>query len=345
MGETPGNDGEIKEQRGLITVGVLIITAVALGAALSVLQSVALPFVVALLLTYVATPLVDFVQMRLRLPRWVGLVLSLLITNGLFAGLVLLIVQSVSSMQVNAGLYVQRLTEFSTNIIVWMQAQGLNIDPDLVSKEIETLPFAEMATDALGSAADIVSKAALTLLFFIFIVISRSPWEHTGGVWEKIDGSINRYLRVKLFTSVMIGVATGGVLFAFGIDLALVFGILGMLLNFIPTIGSVIGIVATVPLIFVSLDPLTGLAAVGCLVLAQNVIGNGLEPKLMGEGLDLHPATILLGLGLWGMIWGVIGMLLSAPLMAIIKILMQRYETTRPFAELLAGRIGSNARK
>lgn len=344
MAETP-KPTRGDEEGHLVTVGVLITAAVALGAALTAIQSVAIPFVIALLLAYAVTPLVDFVEMRLRAPRWVGLVLALLLSTGLIAGLVLLIVQSVNSMQGNADLYGQRLSQFAANVLGWLQSQGLDIDPASVQSELSNLPIKDMIASAIGSAADVLSKGVLTLLFFIFIVISRSPWDAKGGVWEEIDGSVNRYLRVKLLTSVMIGVTTWGILFGFGVDLAPLFGVLALLLNFIPTIGSVLGILLAVPIIFVTLDPGMGLVAVGSLVLAQNVIGNGLEPKMMGEGLDLHPATILLALGMWGLIWGVVGMLLSAPLMAIIRLVLFRYETTRPFAELLAGRVGSVARK
>jgi AI-2 transport protein TqsA len=78
----------------------------------------------------------------------------------------------------------------------------------------------------------------------------------------------------------------------------------------------------------------------------QLVIGNAVEPLIMGEGLDLHPVTVLLALIFWGLLWGVVGMLLAAPMTAILRIVLERIETTRPAAELLAGRLPpSEARK
>ena len=68
-------------------------------------------------------------------------------------------------------------------------------------------------------------------------------------------------------------------------------------------------------------------------------VGNGVEPRLMGEGLDLHPLTILLALIFWGLIWGIVGMLLAAPITAILKIILARFETTKPMSEVLAGRL------
>ena len=77
--------------------------------------------------------------------------------------------------------------------------------------------------------------------------------------------------------------------------------------------------------------------------LGSIIIGNGIEPKIMGEGLDLHPVTILLGLVFWGLLWGVVGMLLAAPIMAVVRLVLGRFETTRAVGELLAGRLPDGA--
>lgn len=333
------------EQRQLVTIGVLVIACVALGAALNVLSSVLLPFVMALLLVYVVSPLVDALEMRLRFPRGLAVLFTMLLAGGLTVGLVALIAQSVSGLEQNLGAYTERLISFERTVVGWLRDLGVALDPEALEHELQNLPVREIAAGALGSVAAIVSKAALTLLFFIFLILGQSPWEQKGGVWDEIDRSVNRYLRTKVLTSTAIGLVFGGVLLAFGIDLAIVIGLLAFLLNLIPTLGSIIAVLLTVPVVFVAVEPLTGVGVIIGLVVAQNVIGNGLEPKLMGRGLDLHPATILVGLGLWGLIWGVVGMLLSAPLMAILRIVLANYETTRPVAEALSGRLGAQARK
>ncbi len=69
------------------------------------------------------------------------------------------------------------------------------------------------------------------------------------------------------------------------------------------------------------------------------MIGNVIEPKVMGEGLDLHPITVLLGLIFWGLVWGIVGMLLATPITAVLRIVLARIDATRPVAELLAGRL------
>ncbi|MCA9515879.1 MAG: AI-2E family transporter [Myxococcales bacterium] len=333
-----------REQRGLMAVAALVTAGGVLGAVLAVLSSVLIPLVMGLFLAYTVTPFVNSLQMRLRLPRGVGLIFALLIGTGIVFALTFLIIQSVDEVSANADLYRQRLIDFAHNGVDWLREQGINIKPDAIEGELASLPMSDLARQALGSMVDIGSKAALTLIFFIFIVVGGSAWEVKTGVWERIDQSVKRYLRTKLLTSTAMGLATWGILFGFQVDLAVLFGVVGFILNFVPTVGSIITVLLTVPIVFVTLEPLSGLAVVGLLIVAQNVIGNAIEPKLMGAGLDLHPATILVGLGVWGLIWGPVGMLLSPPLTAVIRIVMARYETTRPFAELLAGRIGDRAR-
>jgi len=128
-----------------------------------------------------------------------------------------------------------------------------------------------------------------------------------------------------------------------GVDLALVFGVMAFLLNFIPSVGSIIATLLPMPLALVQFDSWLPITLV--LVLpgtVQFTIGNVVEPLVMGEGLDLHPVTVLLALVFWGLLWGVVGMLLAAPMTAVLRIVLGRLEITRPLAELLAGRLPRN---
>jgi AI-2 transport protein TqsA len=71
----------------------------------------------------------------------------------------------------------------------------------------------------------------------------------------------------------------------------------------------------------------------------QMLMGNVLEPKLMGEGLNLHPVTILLALAFWGLLWGIVGMFLAAPMTAVVRIVFMQFDMLRPMGELMAGKI------
>jgi AI-2 transport protein TqsA len=130
------------------------------------------------------------------------------------------------------------------------------------------------------------------------------------------------------------------ILASFGIELALVFGVVTFVLNFIPSIGSIVATLLPIPVALVQYETMGPvIALVVLMTVVQLVIGNGLDPLLMGQNLNLSPVTILAALVFWGLLWGVVGMLLAAPLTAILRIILAQFETTRPMSELLAGRL------
>ena len=123
-------------------------------------------------------------------------------------------------------------------------------------------------------------------------------------------------------------------------ELAFIFGSLTFILNFIPYFGSVIAVLIPVPIAFLQFEDPTYLILIILLpAIVHIIIGNILEPKIFGEAFGIHPVTIILSLIFWGMIWGIAGMLLAAPLTAIIRILFGQFETTKPIALLLSGKI------
>jgi AI-2 transport protein TqsA len=159
-----------------------------------------------------------------------------------------------------------------------------------------------------------------------------------------VYADIDRQIRQYVTTKVVLSVATGGLvwlsLHLIGMPLAGVFGLLAFLLNFIPSIGSIISTLLPIPVAVASFETVGPVVLVILIPGAiQMIIGNGIEPKLMGEGLNLHPVTVLLTLSFWGMLWGVMGMLLAVPMTAVIRIVLIQFETLRPVGDLLAGKL------
>ena len=138
------------------------------------------------------------------------------------------------------------------------------------------------------------------------------------------------------------GIFVGLALWFFNIELAVLFGLLAFLLNFIPSIGSILGVILPIPVILVTpgISPTTIFLAIAVPGAVEFVIGNIIEPRLMGKRFDLHPIVIMMALIFWGMLWGIIGMFLATPLMVVARLLLQDREMTRPIAELLSGRMG-----
>ena len=127
---------------------------------------------------------------------------------------------------------------------------------------------------------------------------------------------------------------------AFKLELAAVFGMLAFLLNFIPSIGSIVATLLPIPIAIAQFQNpwLIGLV-VAIPGIIQIGIGNVIEPKMMGSGLNLRPVVILLALSFWGLIWGPVGMFLSVPMTAMIRIVLMQIETLRPLGMLMAGQL------
>ncbi|MEC8783586.1 MAG: AI-2E family transporter, partial [Planctomycetota bacterium] len=162
-------------------------------------------------------------------------------------------------------------------------------------------------------------------------------------IWNEIEKKIRSYIVTKTIISAFTGVAVGLVLWLFDIPLAFVFGMLACLLNFIPNVGPLIMCVLPLPLVL--LDPDLSVGGMVTVILLVSVIefvsGNVIETKVMGDSFELHPVVVLLTLMLWGMIWDLPGMFLATPITAAMKILLEKFEYTRPIAEMMAGRFDS----
>ena len=199
-----------------------------------------------------------------------------------------------------------------------------------------------MALNLSGAIIDLVSQGAIVLIFLMFLMLGGSAaTAPIGGTWGEVEARIKRYLVFKAVISAVTGFLVGAVLAFFGVQAATVFGLMAFLLNFIPSIGSIVATLLPLPVVLMSADLSTSARVLAIVIpgALQFAVGNVVEPKIMGDELDLHPVTILLALMIWGALWGIVGMLLAVPITAVMKILMERGELTKPVADLFAGRL------
>jgi AI-2 transport protein TqsA len=258
----------------------------------------------------------------------------------------LLISTSVRGILENEALYRERLATLASQLFAFLERTGLPIGADLeestedLVNSIRELPVVSWVGRAAGTMFGLLTNGFLVLIFVIYLLIGKPLSKKKKGIFLEIDNKVRRYLAIKMIISASTGIVVGLILWAFGLDLALVFGVLAFLLNFIPSIGSVIATLLPLPIALIQFDSSLAIAGVFLIPgIIQIGVGNVVEPMVMGEGLDLHPVTILMSLIFWGLLWGIVGMLLATPIMAVIKIVFSRLEITRPVAELFAGRL------
>lgn len=231
-------------------------------------------------------------------------------------------------------------THFKIDIQSYIQTQ---------SNELNIGKIAETLFDAVSK---IVSSTLMILLFAIFIFIeevhlnnklqqifSSSPtkFKRLNDTLYKIEWSVARYLGMKTLISLLTGVLSYLVFIFVDLNFAIFWAFLIFLLNFIPTIGSLLGTVF--PAIFCLLqfgDFTTAFSVLFIVGLIQIIIGNFLEPKWLGNSMNISPLLSILSLVFWGLIWGTTGMVISVPITVVILIILSQFESTKSVAILLS---------
>jgi AI-2 transport protein TqsA len=337
-------DRQRTEQR-VQTLCLVVLTTLAVGAALRWLAPVMIPFVLAVAFAFILAPLIDFQVTRLRMPRGAAISVALLLAFLAFGGVATLVSASLGELAANAAGYQRKAADLLNRVTMMLPLEHLGIDAAAVSADFAKYSVGVLGNMLLGTTnaiLDILSNGLLVLIFVVFLLLgSGSRPQRPDSTWSQIEAPIKRFLVTKGAISAATGALVGSVLSLLGVDLALVFGLFAFLLNFIPSIGSVIATLLPLPVVIASpgLSPTAAVLAIAIPGVLQFSIGNIIEPKIMGESLDLHPVVILLNLMIWGMLWGIVGMLLSTPILVVIKILCEKFEGTRPLAAVLAGRI------
>lgn len=343
-------NAELRHEQIWLAVGSLMILAtVALAAALSYTRDVMIPFVLAIFITSAVGPIVDVQVRRWRLPNWFAALTTLslvLVMLALIGFVVILAVQTMVhvaneySTQV-VGLTERMFTELNTHLTSFKGHDlHIQVDQARISQELEAhLPG--VITQAAGTVTAIVSHGFLIVFFVVFLLIGRNPHEQRTDIYSEIESTIRGYI------TTMTGIAAGTallvwfVLWALGLHLAWLFGLLVFAFTFIPSVGPIIATFLPLPVAVTqfSSEPWMIVAVIVIPGAIHMLIGNLVVPKLMGRGLELHPVTVLLALAFWGLLWGIVGMVLAVPIVALLRIVLSHFSTTRSLADLLAGRL------
>jgi AI-2 transport protein TqsA len=334
-----------KQQRAQ-TICLLILTALAITGALYLFKSVLIPFVLAIFLTICLSPVIDAQVKKFRIPRPVAILTTVLLGCALLALMGLLVTIAANEIVQSRDEYLTQVNELlvKTGDLV-PEDWHVVADPNDTSETLVRIPsntIRKVLTDTASSIMNVLSNGLLVLIFMIFMVAGKPQSKASAGtLWNEVESRINRYVITMAVTSGVTGLLVGLTLTFIGVKFGWMFGFLAFLLNFIPNIGSIIATLLPLPVAFI--DPELGIVAKALVIiipgLIQFIIGNLIQPKMMGQSLDLHPVMILLSLIFFGTLWGIIGMFLASPVTAVIKLLFERFEYTKPIAELMSGKI------
>tara|TARA_B100001540_G_C15783589_1_gene632124 strand:+ start:861 stop:1877 length:1017 start_codon:yes stop_codon:yes gene_type:complete len=330
------------ENNKFITGSLLILALVAIAFSLNFTKPIMIPFVLALLIRILIDPIIDFQTVNLHVHRIVAVLVSIVLIVFLFMIIVPFIVGSVATFLLSADDYNSKVLLLIDFIISRLQEYDIDVDREIIRNTLSTLPFLDWASKVLSNSANFISKFFLVAILTLFLLLGKKS-NNTSEEWNEIITQVKKYIFTKFITSSATGILAGLIYWMLGLELAFIFGSLTFILNFIPYFGSAIAILIPIPIAFLQFEDPTYLFLVILLpTIVHIIIGNIIEPKIFGEAFGLHPITIILSLIFWGMIWGIIGVLLAAPLTAIIKIIFEKFETTKPLSLFLEGKIHLN---
>ncbi len=317
---------------------LVILAVFAVTVALHYTRTIVIPFILATFGYIMVVPLINML-IKMRLGRFFSKLLALLLMFFVVGVFILLISVSFNRFSDYYSENSEQIEVSFTGVVESLKDVGLPLEGEFWEKSLSQVPFLNIIKDIGSLGVQFISSTLLIVLIVFFLVFGHNERKHYSLLLNKIMASISHYLVVKLCLSLVTGILAGLILFGFNIKFFITLGLLSVFLNFIPNIGSIMATLLPIPVILFEygLDWRLPVVLV-CLSAVQVTIGNVIEPKILGDKLDLHPVCILLFLLFWGLVWGVPGLFLAVPITATVKIILSQIEATKPWAEALAGR-------
>jgi AI-2 transport protein TqsA len=337
----------VKQADRLQSSCLVVLAVVAAAIALIYTKTIMIPFVLSVFIAFCVSPVIGFFQTKGKCPRGVAIALTALLTLGMALILSLVISGTIKDTFASIDEYKARIIFLTNQIMGHLDSFNVVTSKEQVVSSLKTLPLFDYLKGTASKLMSMMFDSILIVIFVCFLLSGAAGQQRQKGtgVWGEIDRKIRAYVLTKTICSFATGALTFISLGIIGLDMAIMFGILAFLLNFIPTLGSLVAILLPLPIAIVQFPEMWKWGYVLALPgLFQFAIGNVIEPKVMGDSLDLHPITVLMSLMFWGLIWGIPGMVLAAPITVVIKLILSRTESGQPFADLLAGRMDKLAR-
>jgi predicted PurR-regulated permease PerM len=313
---------------------------------LQMAKALLVPFLVAAFLALISVRPMLWMQGR-RVPAIVAALIIVTVIMMIFAIVGAIVGSSIGEFTAALPSYQERL-DVIVQGVVNLVGQRFNIDESLQNLGAMIDPGWAMglAATILNGLKDVLTNVFLIIFTMIFFLLEASTVETKveaafGRSTQSLQqpraflANLGRYLGIKTIVSLATGLSAGVVTWAIGLDFPLLWAMLAFLLNYVPTIGSIIAAVPAVLMALVQLGPGEASATAVGFVAINLVFGNFIEPRLMGYGVGISPLVVFIGLVFWGFVFGPVGMLLSVPLTMTLKLALESDQRTRWIAILI----------
>ncbi len=337
--------------RGLTnTTNVLLIILISL-VLLYIGQDFLIPLVLAVMTWSLLNALADHIQkIRLgtfKLSRKLALLLSIVALSSLLLLVYQIMASQSQALEAAAPVYEENFNGILNDLVTWAGIEELPSSDQF----LESINLGSLLSWLGGSVGSLLSSLFLVLIYTAFLFVEQpvmmkkldalatNPAEANNmhGILTRIATQVQNYVWMKTLVSLATGLLSYLILIWVGVDFAAVWALLIFMLNFIPNIGSILGVMLPALLTLVQFDTLTPFFSIAIgLGAVQFTIGNLVEPALMGKSLNLSSLMILLSLTFWGLLWGIPGMFLSVPIMVMFAIVCAKFDNLRGIAVILS---------
>lgn len=327
--------------RGLVVAAAIAIIIAATRMAGSLLA----PLLLAIFTAIVLTPMLGWMG-RHRIPKWLSLLVILFLLMDLGSLMLLMTTGALEGLRDSLPSYQERFLLLSSQMGDWLEGLGLEgssaalpdiFDPNEAMRGVRFL---------LSNVGSLAATGVLVLMAVIFLLLETASlpdklklaFRITPGGEARLQGllsAINRYMIIKSMTSLATAFLIGVWLWLLGLDFIVVWVVLAFLLNFVPFVGSIFMAIPTLLFALVNHDIGTVLWVAVAYLAANVLIGNILEPRIMGQGLGISTFVVFLSLLFWGWVLGTIGVFLSVPLTMALMTALDASPQTRPIAILM----------
>ena len=344
---------------------LLILLIIAVFAVLKELSGLLLPLALAALLTILNLPLVNFLNKR-KIPSFLITVMVAILSLAILWGVLGMISGTVEQLIGTKDFLARQFVRKMDAAVVWLgnTIPGLNVDyiRNELNRVLSPASIGSLIGSLLGAMGSFGTSSILFLVYYLILLSGATRYpvyvdyvvgsgdgaagRRTREIWDITQESISAYMGIKTLISLATGIVAGLICLAFGLRFALFWGFMAFLLNYIPSIGSLVATALPVFMAVIQFDRVGPIIALGLLLGgSQFIIGSIIDPMIMGNRLRLNTVTVIFGLLFWGYIWGIPGMLLSVPLMVTIRLLLERTEDFSILARVMGNPAKPRRRK
>jgi AI-2 transport protein TqsA len=323
----------------LLTASIIVIVA-----GLHAATSIIVPILISIFIAIIILPLQNWL-IKHKIPSGLAILLTLITVVLIFVGFGFAVVGSVQGFADKADEYQRNLAALVESVNEMIVPLGLQISVEAIIEFLKKNVF-NIFKNALLQGATFMTNLVLVLLTILFVLfeaagfsrkLKRALGEETQskGRIRKIQRDIQQYLLVKTVISLATGLLIGVSLALMGLDFPVLWGLLAFLLNYVPSLGSILAAGPPILLALLQFGSGRTLGVAAVFIAVNLLLGNLIEPSLMGRRLGLSALVVFLSLVFWGWIWGPFGMILSVPMTMIIKIMLENTPDLRWIAVML----------